>query len=217
MRVPGPRARKILVVVIALLVINVPYAVYQYRIHRVSSDGVQVTATVVSAEQAGDDVVLALRFPASIDPDQRVRSVRVDAAAGAAAVQAGEVDVRVLEGHPAVFELEGQKRSHGSTIITLGADVLVLVMILLMWRLGGRIRRPALVAVALGDVEGGEQGSLLDKQVDGTYVINGEVTEALADSLVLALRERIVTVHLRGHANPVDVGAQAKVHAHLVG
>ncbi len=164
MRAPGPRARKILVVVIALLVINLPYVVYQYRIHRVSSDGVQVTATVVSAQQAGDDVVLALRFPASIDPDQRVRSVRVDATAGAAAVQAGEVDVRVLEGHPAVFDLEGQKRSHGSTIVTLGADVLVLVMILLMWRLGGRIRRPALVAVALGDVEDGEEGSLLDKQ-----------------------------------------------------
>ena len=217
MRAPGPRARKILVVVIALLVINLPYVVYQYRIHRVSSDGVQVTATVVSADQAGDDVVLGLRFPASVDPDQRVRSARVNATAGAAAVQSGEVDVRVLEGHPAVFELEGQKRSHGSTIITLGADVLVLIMILLMWRLGGRLRRPALVAVALGDVEGGEEGSLLDKQDDGTYVINGEVTETLVDSFVLTLRERNVTVHLRGHANPIDVGEQAKVHAHLVG
>ena len=217
MRAPGPRTRKILVVVIALLVINLPYAVYQYRIHSVSSDGVQVTATVVSSARAGDDVVLGLRFPASVDPDQRVRTARVTATAGAAAVRAGEVDVRVLQGHPAVFDLPGQKRSHGSTIITLGADVLVLVMILLMWRLGGRIRRPALVAVALGDVEGGEEGSLLDKQADGTYVINGEVTEALVDSLVLALRERDVTVHLRGHVNPIDVGAQAKVHAHLVG
>ena len=141
----------------------------------------------------------------------------MNATAGAAAVQSGEVDVRVLEGHPAVFELEGQKRSHGSTIITLGADVLVLIMILLMWRLGGRLRRPALVAVALGDVEGGEEGSLLDKQDDGTYVINGEVTETLVDSFVLTLRERNVTVHLRGHANPIDVGEQAKVHAHLVG
>ncbi len=217
MRAPGPRARKILVVVIALLVINVPYAIYQYRLHRVSSDGVQVTATVVSSQKAGDDVVLALKFPASVDPDQRVRSARVNATAGAAAVRAGEVDVRVLEGHPAVFDLEGQKRSHGSTIITLGADVLVLLMILMMWRLGGRIRRPTLVAVALGDVEDGEEGSLLDKQVDGTYVINGAVAEALGDTLVLALRERNVTVHLRGHANPIDVGEQAKVHAHLVG
>jgi hypothetical protein len=216
-RAPGPRARKILVVVIALLVINVPYAVYQYRIHRVSSDGVLVTATVVSSQKAGDDVVLALKFPASVDPDQRVRSARVNTSAGAAAVQAGEVDVRVLEGHPAVFDLEGQKRSHGSTIITLGADVLVLLMILMMWRLGGRIRRPALVAVALGDVEGGEEGSLLDKQVDGTYLINGAVAETLGDTLVLALRERNVTIHLRGHANPIDVGGQAKVHAHLVG
>ena len=67
------------------------------------------------------------------------------------------------------------------------------------------------------DVEGGEEGSLLDKQVDGTYLINGAVAEALGDTLVLALRERNVTVHLQGHANPIDVGEQAKVHAHLVG
>ena len=90
-------------------------------------------------------------------------------------------------------------------------------MVLLSWRLGGRLRRPALVAVALGDVEAGEEGSLLEKQDDGTYVINGEVSEAGADTLVLTLRDRDVTVHLRGHANAVEVGEPAKVHAHLVG
>lgn len=203
--------------VIALFVINLPYVVFEYQIQRVSSDGVDVTATVVTADRAGDDVVLGLRFPESVDPDRSVRSARVDEVAGAAAVRAGEVEVRVLEGHPAVFELDGQKRGHGATYITLGADLLVLLMILLTWRLSGRIRRPALVAVALGDVESGEDGSLLDKQVDGTYLINGEVKESGTDSFVLTLRDRNVTVHLRGHANPVDVGERAKVHAHLVG
>ena len=57
--------------VIALVVINVPYVVHQCQLHRVGSDGIQVTATVVSAQQAGDDVVLALRLPASVDPDQK--------------------------------------------------------------------------------------------------------------------------------------------------
>ena len=62
---------------------------------------------------------------------------------------------------------------------------------------------PALVAVALGDVEDGEEGSLLDKQDDGTYLINGEVAEAGSrHRLVLTLRDRDVTVHLRGHAQP---------------
>ena len=203
--------------VVALLVINVPYVVYRYQIHRVETDGVQVTATVVASAEAGDDVLLELRFPANVDPDQKPRRVRVDATAGAKALQAGEIDARVLEGHPDVFSVEGQQRGHGAAIITLGADAVVLLLILLSWRLGGRIRRPALVAVALGDVEEGEEGSLLDKQEDGTYVINGEVSEAGSDQLVITLRDRDVTVHLRGYVNPVDVGGRAKVLGHLVG
>ena len=71
--------------------------------------------------------------------------------------------------------------------------------------------------MALGDLESGEEGSLLDRQDDDTYVINGEIADAGADTVVLTLRDRDVTVHLRGHANPFVVGEQAKVHAHLVG
>jgi len=204
-------------VVVALIVINVPYAVHQWQLHRVGSDGVKVTATVVSAEQNGDVVVLGFTLPASVDPDQKVRIARVDEAAGTAAEKAGEVEVRVLEGHPAIYELQGQKRGHAATFLTLGADLLLLLVVLLSWRLGGRLRRPPLVAVALGDLESGEEGSLLDRQDDDTYVINGAIAEAEAYTVVLTLRDRDVTVHLRGHANPLTVGEQAKVHAHLVG
>ncbi len=217
MKAPGRRTRRILVVVVALFVINAPYVLYRYQLHRVATDGVQVTATVVSSSEVGDDVLLDLRFPTSVDPDQKSRQARVDATAGAEAVAAGEVEVRVLEGHPGAFSLEGQQRGHGALILTLGADVVIVLLLLLRWRLGGRIRRPALVAVALGDVEEGEEGSLLDKREDGTYVINGEVSEAGSDQLVITLRDRDVTVHLRGYVNPVDVGGRAKVLGHLVG
>jgi hypothetical protein len=90
-------------------------------------------------------------------------------------------------------------------------------MVLLSWRLGGRLRRPALVGVALGDVESGEEGSLLDKQQDGTYVVNGVIKELDAGVLVLTLRDRDVKVHLQGHHNPVALGEQARVLTHLVG
>jgi hypothetical protein len=204
-------------VVAVLLLVNVPYALHQWQLHRVGSDGIHVTATVVSTDHVGDDVLLAFRLPASADPDQVVRTARVDETAGAAAERSGEVDVRVLEGHPAVYQLEGQQRGHGATILTLGADLLILLIVLLAWRLGGRLRRPSLVAVALGDVEDGEEGSLLDKQDDGTYLINGEIAEAGPESMLLTLRDRDVTVHLQGYANPLDVGKRARVHAHLVG
>jgi len=216
-KAPSRRARRIVLVAAVLLVINVPYALHEWQLHRVGSEGVQVTATVVSAERTGSDIVLGFTLPASVDPEQKVRLARVDGATGAAAKQAGEVDVRVLKGHPEVYQLPGQKRGHGATYLTLAADGVLVLVFLLSWRLGGRLRRPTLVAVALGDVQGGEEGSLLDKREDGTYVINGEIAEAGSDSMVLALRDRDVTVHLRGHANPLDVGERAKVHAHLVG
>ena len=217
MKAPGRRTRRILIVAIALLVINVPYVLYRYQLHRVATDGTQVTATVLSSAKVKDDILLELRFPTSVDPDQSSHRTRVDASAGAKAIAAGEVDVRVLAGHPDAFTLEGQQRGHAAAVLTLGSDAVVLLLILLSWRLGGRLRRPALVAVALGDVEPGEEGSLLDKQDDGTYLINGEVSESDGDSLVIALRDRDVTVHLRGYANPVDVGGRAKVLGHLVG
>jgi hypothetical protein len=90
-------------------------------------------------------------------------------------------------------------------------------MVLLSWRLGGRLRRPPLEAVAVADVENGDEGSLLDKQEDGTYLINGEVAETRSESLVLRLRDRDVTVHLRDHHNPLSVGDRAQVRALLVG
>jgi hypothetical protein len=204
-------------VVLALLVINVPFAVHQWQLHRVDSHGLQVSATVVSVEHAGDDALVAFRLPASVDPGQKVRTARVDSAAGAAAARSGEVEVRVLEGHPAVYALDGQIRGRGPLYLTLGADLVILLLVLLRWRLGGRLRRPPLVAIALGDVEDGEDGSLLDKQADGSYLINGEIAEAGDGSVLLVLRDRDVTVHLHGHRNPVSVGERARVRAQLVG
>jgi hypothetical protein len=66
-------------------------------------------------------------------------------------------------------------------------------------------------------VRSGEEGSLLDKQVDGTYLINGEVARTGPTSMVVALRDRDVEIHLRDHENPIAVGERAAVRAQLVG
>jgi hypothetical protein len=213
----GPRWRRVLLVAVALVVINAPYLLHEWQLHRAATDGVDVTATVSGVSLSGDDALVAFRLPESVDPGRDVRTVRVQRDVGAAAARTHELDVRVLRGHPSVFHVDGQVRSWGGFLITAVADLLIVVMLLLAWRLGGRIRRPALEAVAVTDVESGEEGSLLDKQDDGTYVINGEVAEASDRSLVLRLRDRDVTVHLRDHHNPFAVGARARVRALLVG
>ncbi len=209
--------RRILLIVLVLGVVNVPFLIHQYQLHRARTDGVHVTATVVSVSISGDDAIVTFRFPESVDPDQEVRTVKLDRSSGATAARAQELDVQVLEGHPDVFHVDGQVRSWGGWIFTGAADLLILIMLLMAWRLGGRLRRPPLEAVAVTDVENGGEGSLLDKQDDGTYLINGEVAETREESLVLRLRDRDVTVHLRDHHNPLNVGDRAQVRALLVG
>jgi hypothetical protein len=200
-----------------LAVVNVPYAAHVWQLHRAETDGVQVTAAVLKVTPSGDDALVDFKMPAGVDSKQTVHEVKVDAATGAAAARTQQIRVQVLKGHPAVFHVDGQIRSWTSAIVIGVADLLILVMVLLRWRLRGRFRRPALEAVALGDVESGEEGSLLDKQADGSYVINGEIAEAGPESMVITLRDRDVTVHLRGYRNQVAVGEAAQVRAHLVG
>ncbi len=208
---------RIILVLLALLLVNLPYGLHEYSQHRVASDGVRVTATVVDVSKAGNDADVSFRLPASVDADRTTRSVRVHRDVAVKAGRTGELEVRVLKGQPSVFHVDGQVQSRAGLILVVVADALILLMVLLTWRLGGRLRRPTLVGVAVEDVRSGEDGSLLDKQVDGTYLINGEVTSVGPSSLVLTLRDRDVEIHLRDHENPVAVGGRAQVRAQLVG
>jgi hypothetical protein len=195
----------------------VPYAVHAWQLHRAAASGERVTATVVDVGRGSGDVTVTVRFPTSVDPDQAARTGKVDQDAAAMARRSGQIQARVLSGHPAVFHLDGEVRSDTGLVIVIVADLLVAAMLLLSWRLGGRLRRPTLVGIAVEDVGDGEEGSLLDKQDDGTYVVNGEVASVRPGSLVLSLRDRDVEIHLRDHVNPVAVGARARVRAQLVG
>jgi hypothetical protein len=217
MRRGGLSKGRIAVVVIALLIINVPFLIHVYEERQVTSNGVRVTATVLRVTPSGSDAIIDFRLPHSIDSSGKVRSAKVHGAEGDRASSTRSIGVRVLKGNPSVFHVDGEVSSRGPLILTLVADVVVVFLILFAWGLRGRIRRPPLEAVALDDVHTGDEGSLLDKQIDGTYVIQGEVAKVADESIVLALRDRDVTVHLRGYQNEVGVGEQAQVRAHLVG
>jgi hypothetical protein len=213
----GFRWGRVVLVLLALLVINVPYGLYEWQQHRLRTSGTEVTATVLGVRDHGGDADIAFRFPKSIDSEQKARSARVQLDVAREAGRTHEVGVRILDGNPDVFHVDGQVHSWAGLVLTLVADALVLLMVLLSWRLGGRIRRPTLVGIAVEDVQDGEDGSLLDKQPDGTYLINGEVASTGPSSLVLTLRDRDVEIHLRDHENTVAVGEQARVRAQLVG
>jgi hypothetical protein len=213
----GARWGRWILVVLALAIINVPYALHQWQLHRATTEGLRVTATVSNVVASGSDTRIDFRLPRDVDAGQKLRTALVDRATGAQVARTHEVGVRVLKGHPDAFQVDGQVRGRSGLVLLLVADALVLLMVLLSWRLGGRIRRPTLVGVAVEDVRSGKEGSLLDKQVDGTYLINGEVARTGPTSMVVALRDRDVEIHLRDHENPIAVGERAAVRAQLVG
>jgi hypothetical protein len=210
--------RRGLLVLAALAVINLPWVISTYRQHQVSTDGVHVAATVraAQADGAGQELI-TFTFPKAVDPAQTSRSARIDTQTYRSVRRSGTVGARVLKGDPSAYRLDGQIRSRLGGIVTLVGDAAVALLVLLSLRLGGRTRRPPLVAVALADVQEGGPDSLLDRQPDGSYVICGEIRELGADSMVLALRDRGVTIRLQGHANPVGAQQPAQVRAHLVG
>jgi hypothetical protein len=207
----------VILVVLALLVINVPYGLHEWTLHRAATDGVPVTAAVVGVNAAGSDAVISFRFPRSVDEKQKVRTVKVPADVGRRAAQSRHLEVKVLEGNPDAFHVDGQVRSWAALVLVLVADALMVLMLLLSWRFGGRLRRPTLIGIAVEDVGPGDPESLLDKQEDGTYVIGGEVAQTGPSSLVLRLRDRDVEINLRDHQNPIAIGQWARVRALLVG
>jgi hypothetical protein len=213
----GVRWTRVLLVAFVLIVINVPYGLHEWQLHRAATEGERVTATVVGVTRAGDDAEVAFRLPRDVDDAQKVRTVKVHRDVGLTAQQTRELDVRVLRGHPDVFHVDGQVRGWAGLVIALLADAFVVLMLLLSWRFGGRLKRPTLVGIAVEDVSNGDDGSRLDKQDDGTYLINGEVASAGPSSLVVSLADRDVEIHLRDHENPIAVGGRARVRAQLVG
>lgn len=209
------RTRYVLVLVLAAVLVNLPLLHATWTDLRVDRSGVEVGATVVDHRTAGGQHLLTFRFPEDIDPDQRTWSADVDAATFDRAVGTGEITVRVVESDPAAYRVDGQVDSSALLVITLIADVLLVVVALLLWRYGGR-RRPQLRAIAVGDVERCPPGVALDRIEGETYLVRGEVAELGDDRVVIELADRSVLVLLDGHRNPVGHQQAAQVHARLI-
>lgn len=210
------RTRYVLVLLLALFLVNLPLVHGLWTDRQVAAVGIEVTATVVDHDTVQGDHLLSFRFPRSIDPDQLTRRVQVDAATYDRVVETGELPVRVLEDDPAAYTVEGEVTSPAIVVVTLIGNLVLAIVALLLWRYGGRRRRPQLEAVAMGDVERCPPGAALERLAEATYLVRGEVTELAPDRLVIELGGRSVLVHLDGHRNPVGHQQSAQVQVRLV-
>ena len=137
-------------------------------------------------------------------------SVSVDRATYDGAVATGTVPVRVLPGSSTVWRVHGETTSNVGLVITIVADLFLLVMVLLLLRFGSRLRQE-MVLVATEDLVRCPPGSVLDQVGGLRFVVCGEVETIEDGEVVLDLGDRRVRVVLDGHHNPA--GYQQPVRA----
>ena len=214
------RRRGGVLLAVLVLFINLPMLHSTWMSWRVDRSGTDVTAKVadhhVLTPESDPQYWLGFRFPEDIDPDQGLWTARVDHATYEQAVADETVEVRVLEDNPAAYRVEGQVRSRVGLVVTLVADVILLLILLLSWRFGRSTRPLPLRVAAIGDVERCPPGAVLE-QIEGTlYLVRGEVVRIADGEIVLDAGERDVVVLLDGHRNPVGYQQPAQVRCRVV-
>jgi hypothetical protein len=204
------RLKNGLLVALVVVMINLPFVHGRWQDHRLDQDGVDQTATVTDHEARDGTFFVTFEVPQTDDQPAISGEVRVDQATYDAAVASKQVTVRSLPGSATVWRVEGGTESSLGLVITVVADVFLVVLVLLLVRFGSRLRQE-MVLVATEDLERCPPGSVLD-QVDGLqFVVCGEVEAIEDDAVVLDLGDRRVRVILDGHRNPA--GYQQAVRA----
>jgi hypothetical protein len=204
------RVKNGLLVALVVVMINLPFVHGTWQDHRLDQDGVDHTATVTHHQARDDKLSVSFELPETEDQPGITGEVRVDQSTYDDAVATNQVTVRSLPGSATVWRVEGESQSDLALVITVLADVFLLVLVLLLVRFGSRLRQE-MVLVATEDLERCPPGSVLD-QVDGLrFVVCGEVETIEDDAVVLDLGDRRVRVVLDGHHNPA--GYQQPVRA----
>lgn len=100
--------RRVILSLVAVVLVNLPWANDAWVEHRIDSQGVHVTATVVKDAQKHGDNFVSYRLPKKFDPKQTLYGVQVSKSAYTAAVSRGTIEAQVIPGHPNDNRLQGQ-------------------------------------------------------------------------------------------------------------
>lgn len=209
------RLKSILWLVLLVVVINMPLVQSTLTRRNVEQNGTEVTATLVEHDVLGDAsdpaYWISYRLPKDVDPDRLPWAREVERTAYDEAVASGQVTVRVIEGSPETARVEGQYVSRAGLYMTLGADLLILALVLLLWRFGRYGRPEPLRLEAVGDVTTAEPGDAIEEDPSGTVTVRGEVQEIDGHVVVLDTGSRRAVVVVDGHEVRVEVGQQGQV------
>ena len=217
----GTRTASLLVLaLLAALLINLPLVHSAWRDWTVERNGVDVTARAEGLGVADDGEEPTYRVQFTLTDDETaggsVWPVVVDESTYDEVQRTGTVRVRVVEDEPGLHTVDGEVRGRGMLVLTVVADLVLLLMVVLAWRHRGRLR-PQLRLLATEDVRRCPPGAELERLEGERYVVSGDVLEIEDDALLLDLGDRTVKVLLDGHHNPVGYQQPARVTGVLIG
>lgn len=195
------RPKSIVFLVLVAALINLPMLHGIWLNSKLDRQGVDVTAEVIDDRDRPGDYLIAFRVPAEGDREEFTGVAKVDQETHDQAVRTQEIEVRILPDTPGAYRVEGQVTGRVGLVITLLADLLLVILVGLMLKFRSRLR-PALVLVATEDLARCPPGSLLDRVDGDRYVVAGEIVSIEADEILLELGDRRVRVVLDGHHNP---------------
>lgn len=126
--------RRLLPLLIAAVLANLPLAHETWVDHRIATQGVEVTAHVTGVGTVQGRHLVDYRLTRKADPRQRRFSARVDADGYRQARETRALQVRAVPGDPAMNRPDTAVGSSVVWVVTIFADVVVLLVVLLFWQ-----------------------------------------------------------------------------------
>ena len=220
-RVTANRNVWVFALVAVVLLINLPAVWSAWTSYRLNNAGVTTVAQVTVAKTLPEgsstprQFFLTYRLPYEIDKKQRDFTAEVTRSRFYQAQATPTIEVTYLAGKPTTHKVEDQVTSKMGIYLVVGADLALLIMVLLALRFSMKPEKP-LVLLATSDVtraRPGVDGPGFEVREDGDeYVVRGDVLRIEDGEVVLHVGEdREVRVVLGDCANPVGHQQPAQV------
>jgi hypothetical protein len=148
-------------VLVALFLVNLPFVHQRLTDREVARSGREVEATLLDSRTVNGRHLVVYRLPRSVDPARTRYSARVDEPTFGRAQESGVLAVRVVPGKPAANQPAGEVTSPLFTVVALGADAVLLLVAVLLWRRWRRFSRHEVVAVGEEEVTLASRGRTL--------------------------------------------------------
>lgn len=121
--------RRVVLAVLAVILVNLPWAHDAWVQHQLDSSGIHTTATIVDHARKGGRNFVSFRFSRAIDPKQHLYDAVISDQAYGQATATGHLPATVLKGSPASNRIEGEVTGSQVVVIAVVGDAIIALLL----------------------------------------------------------------------------------------